>query len=127
MQYTKAAHGATSTRGWPGATALAVLVVGDALVCANAGDCRAVLCRNGLVRVTAVLHTAASRGCLLHVLTACIHTWRAQAVPVSRDHTAALEDERQRVDGAGALVRWVVDGWRVGPAGLQVTRCAIGM
>lgn len=45
-----------------------------------------------------------------------------QALALSRDHTAALDDEKQRVEKAGARVQWVVDGWRVGAAGMQVTR-----
>lgn len=49
-------------------------------------------------------------------------TTSAQAIALSRDHTAALEDEKERVEQAGALVQWVLDGWRVGPAGMQVTR-----
>ena len=57
-----------------------------------AGDCRAVLCRNGT------------------------------AVVMSRDHTADDPDERQRVQAAGGAVKNVGDGWRIGDAGLQVTR-----
>lgn len=48
-QHVASTGGATGPRPWPGATALVVLVVGDALWCANAGDCRAVLCRDGKV------------------------------------------------------------------------------
>lgn len=46
-----------------------------------------------------------------------------EAVALSRDHTAADEGERARVAAAGGDVRWRADGWRVGNAGLQVTRC----
>ncbi len=48
-QHVACTGGATGPRAWPGATALVVLVLGDALWCANAGDCRAVLCRDGKV------------------------------------------------------------------------------
>ncbi len=46
------------------------------------------------------------------------------ALALSRDQTAARADERARVAAAGGAVAWRVDGWRVGDAGLQVTRCA---
>ena len=47
---------------------------------------------------------------------------RAQAL--SRDQTADKEEERRRVQAAGASVQWRIDSWRVGEAGIQVTRCA---
>ncbi|KAK9833258.1 hypothetical protein WJX81_000555 [Elliptochloris bilobata] len=84
--------GAAGARTWPGATALAALLHGGWLAVAGAGDCRAVLCRDGA------------------------------AVALSRDQTAARADERERVAAAGGDVRWRMDGWRVGAAGLQVTR-----
>lgn len=34
-----------------------------------------------------------------------------------------MVSERERVQAAGATVQWLVDGWRVGQAGIQVTRC----
>ncbi len=46
------------------------------------------------------------------------------ALALSRDQTATRADERARVAAAGGAVAWRVDGWRVGDAGLQVTRCA---
>lgn len=46
-----------------------------------------------------------------------------EAVALSRDQTALRADERARVLAAGGDVRWRMDGWRVGSAGLQVTRC----
>lgn len=58
---------AAGPQQWAGCTALASLVWGGRLFVANAGDCRAVLCRGG------------------------------EAVPLSRDHTAELDAERQRV------------------------------
>ncbi|CAI7775811.1 unnamed protein product [Closterium sp. NIES-54] len=61
-----------------GTTALAVLLLGRSLYVANAGDCRAVLCRRG------------------------------QAVELSRDHRAACQHERARVERAGG---WVVDDY----------------
>lgn len=74
----------------PGAAALVAMLRADQLFVANAGDCRAMLCRGGA------------------------------ALALSRDHTAALDDERQRITAAGGLVAWRVDSWRIGEAGLQV-------
>lgn len=59
-----------------------------------AGDCRAVLCRAG------------------------------KALQLTEDHSAASPSERARVEATGARVDWRVNSWRVGTAGLQVTRCA---
>ncbi len=42
---------------------------------------------------------------------------------LSCDQTADVEDERHRVEAAGASVQWRVDSWRIGDAGIQVTRC----
>ncbi|KAL3150178.1 hypothetical protein ABBQ32_000038 [Trebouxia sp. C0010 RCD-2024] len=83
---------AAGKRSWPGCTALAVLVKGNVMVVANAGDCRAVLCTAG------------------------------KAKALSCDHTADKEEERQRVQAAGASVQWKIDSWRIGEAGMQVTR-----
>mmetsp|Transcript_1029 Transcript_1029/g.2575 ORF Transcript_1029/g.2575 Transcript_1029/m.2575 type:complete len:622 (-) Transcript_1029:92-1957(-) len=77
---------------WPGCTALVAVVWGGRLLVANAGDCRAVLCRGG------------------------------DAVQLTRDHCTADETERQRVIDAGGKVAWRVDSWRVGEAAIQVTR-----
>eukprot|EP00271_Cylindrocystis_brebissonii_P013222 TRINITY_DN328_c0_g1_i5.p1 TRINITY_DN328_c0_g1~~TRINITY_DN328_c0_g1_i5.p1 ORF type:complete len:470 (+),score=99.66 TRINITY_DN328_c0_g1_i5:507-1916(+) len=76
----------------PGCTAATALIVNDRLYVANAGDCRTVVCRNG------------------------------QAYPLSRDHTAADPDERERVQAAGGKVEWRVNTWRVGKAAIEVTR-----
>lgn len=91
-QMKRMGAGAAGKRPWPGCTALAVLLKDDVMVVANAGDCRAVLCTAG----------------------------RAQAL--SCDHTADLGEERRRVQAAGASVQWTIDSWRVGEAGMQVTR-----
>lgn len=77
---------------WPGCTALVAVVWGGRLLVANAGDCRAVLCRGG------------------------------DAVQLTRDHCTADETERQRVIDAGGKVAWRVDSWRVGEAAIQVSR-----
>ncbi|GMH40224.1 hypothetical protein BSKO_08128 [Bryopsis sp. KO-2023] len=77
---------------FPGCTALTALVWWDKLVLANAGDCRAVLCRDG------------------------------KAVQLTRDHTAMNCEERLRVEKSGGKVQWTLDSWRVGSAGIQVTR-----
>ncbi|DBA85833.1 TPA: hypothetical protein ACH3X1_005382 [Trebouxia sp. C0004] len=84
--------GAAGKQAWPGCTALAVLLHHNTMLVANAGDCRAVLCRKG------------------------------KAMALSRDQTADVEDERHRVEAAGASVQWRVDSWRIGDAGIQVTR-----
>ncbi|WOL09014.1 putative protein phosphatase 2C 57 [Canna indica] len=57
-----------------GTTALAALVVGRSLVVANAGDCRAVLCRRG------------------------------KAVEMSHDHKPASSKERKRIESLGGYV-----------------------
>ncbi|XP_073050950.1 probable protein phosphatase 2C 22 [Primulina eburnea] len=57
-----------------GTTALAALVIGSSLVVANAGDCRAVLCRRG------------------------------KAIEMSRDHKPATFNERMRVEASGGYV-----------------------
>lgn len=90
-------HGRSSaaqqhTERYPGCTALAAVVAGRQLFVANAGDGRAVLSRGGA------------------------------AVPLSRQHTADLADERARVLAAGGTVSYRGGSWRVGPAALQVTR-----
>jgi serine/threonine protein phosphatase PrpC len=77
---------------YPGCTALAAVIAGNQLFVANAGDGRAVISRGGL------------------------------AVPLSRQHTADLADERARVVAAGGTVVYRGGSWRVGPAALQVTR-----
>eukprot|EP00891_Asterochloris_glomerata_P003383 jgi/Astpho2/3383/e_gw1.00054.24.1_t len=45
-----------------------------------------------------------------------------KALQLTADHSAASPSERARVEAAGARVDWRVNSWRVGPAGLQVTR-----
>ncbi|KAL0555084.1 hypothetical protein IC582_009017 [Cucumis melo] len=76
----------------PGCTAVVALIVRDKLFAANAGDCRAILCRAG------------------------------DPIVLSKDHVASCLEERERVINAGGQVKWQVDTWRVGPAALQVTR-----
>jgi serine/threonine protein phosphatase PrpC len=84
--------GVGSKSRFPGCTALAAVIAGGRLLVANAGDCRAVLCRAG------------------------------RPVGLSRQHTAELEDERARILAAGGSVARRGGGWRVGAAALQVTR-----
>ncbi|XP_021745592.1 protein kinase and PP2C-like domain-containing protein isoform X1 [Chenopodium quinoa] len=76
----------------PGCTAIAAFLVKNKLYIANAGDCRAILCRVG------------------------------HAVALSRDHVASCPEERDRIIKAGGVVKWQLDTWRVGAAALQVTR-----
>eukprot|EP00798_Chlamydomonas_sp_ICE-L_P019425 gene19425-26082_t len=78
---------------YPGCTAIAALVVGKMLYVANAGDCRAVLCQG------------------------------RTAKELSRDHTASLGDERERILASGGSVAWMHGSWRIGKSGLQVSRC----
>ena len=77
---------------WPGCTAIAALIRGGRMWVANAGDCRAVLARGG------------------------------SAVAASRDHNADDAGERVRVVAAGAQVAHRMGNWRLGQAGIQVTR-----
>ena len=95
---------------YPGCTALAILIHHRTLYIANAGtsltlltysssyvlipgDCRAVLCRGGM------------------------------AWPLTRDHTAMDDQERIRVQRSGtAFIHWRKGSWRIGRAGIQVTR-----
>lgn len=82
-----------SQKDWhPGCTALTSLIVRDKLFVANAGDCRAILCRAG------------------------------RPFPMSKEHLASCREERMRVMSLGMEVKWQVDTWRVGPAALEVTR-----
>ncbi len=53
------------------------------------------------------------------VITGC----QGGAVALSTDQTAEREDERQRIILAGGHVHFRVDSWRVGKAGIQVSRC----
>ncbi|CAL5409198.1 unnamed protein product [Camellia sinensis] len=76
----------------PGCTAIVALRVRNKLFVANAGDCRAMLCRAG------------------------------SAYALSKDHVASCPEERERIISEGGQVKWQVDTWRVGPAALQVTR-----
>ncbi|KAM0027439.1 putative protein-serine/threonine phosphatase, protein kinase TKL-Pl-3 family [Helianthus debilis subsp. tardiflorus] len=76
----------------PGCTAITALIVQNRLYVANAGDCRALICRAG-----------------------CPY-------PLSKDHVASCLDEKERVTSLGGQVKWQFDTWRVGPAALQVTR-----
>ncbi|KAL7583380.1 hypothetical protein Lser_V15G42657 [Lactuca serriola] len=76
----------------PGCTAIGAVIVENRLFVANAGDCRAILCRAG------------------------------SAIPLSKDHVASSHEERERVMSVGGEVKWQLDTWRVGQAALQVTR-----
>ena len=81
---------------FPGCTASAALVWGDVLYVANAGDCRAVLCRD---------------------YDASVHA------RLSEDHCAETNAaERERVARAGGRLERRGGAWRVGALGLAVTR-----
>ena len=75
-----------------GSTAVVALLMHTHLTVANIGDSRAMLCRNN------------------------------QAVPLTRDHSADDEEERRRIQSCGGTARHVMGQWRVGEAGLAVTR-----
>ena len=64
--------------------------VAGKLIIGNAGDCRAVLCHG------------------------------EHAVPLTRDHTAEDEYERDRIEHSGGQLKQINGQWRVGSAGLQV-------
>ncbi|CAL5411633.1 unnamed protein product [Camellia sinensis] len=74
----------------PGCTAIVALIVRNKLFVANAGDCRAMLCRAG------------------------------SAYALSKDHVASCPEERERIISEGGQVKWQVDTWKVGPAALQI-------
>lgn len=57
-----------------GATAVVVIIIGNKLVCANVGDARAVLCRNG------------------------------KAIDLSLDHKASRADEQERIKKQGGYI-----------------------
>lgn len=81
-----------------GATALVSLQMGAVLYTANAGDSRAVLCRDG------------------------------DAVRLSRDHAPALSVEKRRIEAAGGRVMNVRGHWRVVlplPNGTSAKICAV--
>ena len=92
-RFRASSAGTLAGKRFPGTTALVVLVLGDCLHVANAGDCRALL---------------GSKGGSTRVL--------------STDHCTANVAERRRVEAAGGLVVHRVDTWRVGQAALQCTR-----
>jgi serine/threonine protein phosphatase PrpC len=92
LSYGPGAPGGPRRARFPGCTALAAVIAGGRLLVANAGDCRAVLCRGGA------------------------------PLALSRQHTAELPDERARVLAAGGSVAVRAGSWRVGGAALQVTR-----
>ena len=88
-----AAANPAALRRYPGATAVAALLWGDAVYVANAGDCRVMLVRDG------------------------------SGVALTRDHTADDPRERQRIEEAGGALAQDAQGhWRVGEAAIAVTR-----
>ncbi len=83
----------STKQSYPGSTAVVALVIGRHLAVAHVGDSRAVLCSKN-----------------------------NQAIAVTADQTADREDERLRIQNAGGEVSIRMGGWRVGDAGLAVTR-----
>ena len=71
--FYEAVHRPDEPESDAGTTALAALIAGDALLVANAGDCRAVMCRRG------------------------------RAIDLSQDHNAESEATRVKAAGAPAL------------------------
>jgi serine/threonine protein phosphatase PrpC/serine/threonine protein kinase len=82
-----------NTATYPGSTAVVALFVGRRFAVAHVGDSRAVLCSKN-----------------------------NQAVAITVDQSAEREDERVRIQNAGGEVSVRLGGWRVGQAGLAVTR-----
>ncbi|MCD9639323.1 hypothetical protein HAX54_023763 [Datura stramonium] len=66
-----------------GACCVTALIEGEEIIISNLGDCRAVLCRNGV------------------------------AEALTRDHRAEREDERKRIEAKGGYVELHKGGWRV--------------
>ncbi|KAK4721457.1 hypothetical protein R3W88_011690 [Solanum pinnatisectum] len=66
-----------------GACCVTALIEGKEIIISNLGDCRAVLCRNGV------------------------------AEALTRDHRAEREDERKRIEDKGGYVELHKGGWRV--------------
>lgn len=60
-----------------GATAVIVLVIGNKLVCANVGDARAILCRNGQAMDLSIDHKAVSPFFPSHTPTVSLRRTRA--------------------------------------------------
>ena len=79
---------------FPGTTAVCMLLHGNTLTVANVGDSRAMVCRGG------------------------------QAIDLTVDQVAGRTDERERIElaGHGASLKQYNGEWRVGNAGLVVTR-----
>lgn len=75
-----------------GCTALGVLVAGNTMAIANAGDCRAVLSRGG------------------------------EAVALTNDHGPDVPAERARIEAAGGALQCHEGKWRVGAPRLAVSR-----
>lgn len=69
--------------------------------------------------ITSQLQMASCR-----VLMVPLSQWQGAAVALSEDQTADREDERQRIISAGGHVKTSFGSWRVGKAGIQVSRCA---
>ena len=109
VRTTSLRNGAKRLERFPGCTAIAALRWGARVYVANAGDCRAVVCREPTPVTRGGSGADGSR-------------W----VALSADHVADTnEAERARVvETAGPDALRVVNGVRrVGPAGLAVTRC----
>lgn len=108
FERTKVSFGESKER-FPGCTAIVAMRWGERVYVANAGDCRAVVCREPTPETRGGSGADGSR-------------W----VALSADHVADTnEAERARVvETAGPDALRVVNGVRrVGPAGLAVTRC----
>ena len=83
-----------SSNSYPGSTATVVLIVGRYVAVANLGDSGAVLSRDNT------------------------------AVPLTQEHVSSNSAERDRIvaEGGKASVVYTEHGWRIGQAGLAVTR-----
>jgi serine/threonine protein phosphatase PrpC/tRNA A-37 threonylcarbamoyl transferase component Bud32 len=91
-QFCRESNMVGSKPRFPGTTALSVLLCGTKLCVANIGDSRAILCRDG------------------------------KAFPLSIDHSANMESERERIASQGGHISVHDGNWRVGNIGLAITR-----
>ena len=102
---------ASARRRFPGCAATAALVWGDYLYVANAGDCRAVLCRDDRDAADAAM-----------VAMSEDHSAATNAAERARIESVAGPDAIRRVGGGDADENAAAASYRVGPAGLAVTR-----
>jgi len=106
---TTSEHGTLGTlglrRSYAGCTAITALIVGNGLWIANLGDCRAVLSRGGKAHQLTRDHSTTDVGEQARVV-----------------HCSTSRRRSGEVASAAPSLSWRVDGYRLGSAGIQVTR-----